>query len=157
MLKKLLTQRIIEIQLLRNNRMILLNIINYRKVMILLLIFLATGLYSNELIMKITLETFVNTDEKQTIVIYHGSTSSELISTIRRARTIIFGNIEKSAIFEGCYYIEFFDGKEEKKYSIENNYWIYDINKGRYLRCSILSNLRGYLLDYLFNKGYNIS
>lgn len=112
--------------------------------------------YANGVTMKVTLETIADNGETKYTVIYQGSASSELLALIKNARTIFFGNIEKSVVLEGSYSIEFFDGKEEKKYSIKNNYWIYDEYKEKFLRCSILSNLRGYLINYIFNTGFSL-
>ena len=125
-----------------------------KKILIILFTFLTITLFANETIMKITLGSRNNTGEKQYTVIYQGTPSSELRNLIKKAKPIIFGNIEKAAISEGEYIIEFLD--ENKKYSVQNNYWIYDEHREFFLRCSILSNLRGYLLDYLFKKGYTV-
>ena len=84
------------------------------KIIVLMLLFLTTRLYAEEPMMRISLESIINTDVKQTTVIYQGSPSSELLNLLRKARTIRLGNVEKASIFEGFYYIEFFDGKEEK-------------------------------------------
>jgi hypothetical protein len=128
-----------------------LNHIQHKKILIILFIFLTITSYANEAIMKITLESRSNTGEKQYTVIYQGTPSPTLHNLIKKAKPIRFGNIEKAAISEGEYIIEFLD--ENKRYSVQNNYWIYDEYRETFLRCSILSNLRGYLLDYLFKKG----
>jgi len=113
-------------------------------------------LYANDSSIKVTLESIISNGEKKYTVIYQGSASSELLGLIKKARPIMFlGSIEKAAIIEGRYIVEFFDGKEEKKYEVTNNYWIYDLNREKFLRCSILSNLRGYLINYLLIKGDN--
>ena len=120
--------------------------------LILLHLFAVTLVYANGVTLKITIETVSDSGEKMNIIIYQGSPGSELLDLIKNAKPIRTGNVEKAVISEGCYFVEFFDGREEKKYSIQNNYWIYDINNEKFLRCAILSNLRGYLLRYLFSK-----
>jgi len=111
-------------------------------------------LYANESDMKITLESgassnLVTTEIKHT-VIYQGSASPELLGLIKKAIPAIYpGIIENAFVFEGRYIVEFFDGGKEKKYIIINNYWIYDEQEKIILRCSILSNLRWYLINYI--------
>jgi hypothetical protein len=124
--------------------------------LLLLFLFSGTIVYANETVLKITLESVTDDGKYTHTVIYQGSASSELLDFIKKARPIRGTNIEKAAITEGRYFIEFFDGKEDKKYSVQNNYWIYDEHRNRFLRCSILSNLRGYLIDYIFNDGYSL-
>jgi hypothetical protein len=104
--------------------------------------------------MKITLVPYVSKiKEGKSIVIYNGDLDYKLLGKLKKARPAIL--IEKRSIPEGCYIVEFFDGKEEKKYSIKNNYWIYDDNKEKFLRCSMLNILRDHLLDYIFDNGYS--
>ena len=111
-------------------------------------------LYPDRVNMKITIETVNNINGEKNIVIFQGSSSPDLLRLIKNAKAISAWKAEKAAISEGKYYIEFNNGKEEKKYSVKNNYWIYDMYEEKFFRCSILSNLRGYLLDYLFKEGY---
>jgi len=114
--------------------------IRNRKIIMFLLSFPIMLLYANESDMKITLESFTN-GEKNITVIYQGSPNSELVRLIKSAKIIESNDIEKAVVFEGVYKVEFFDGKIEKKYSIQNNYWIYDEQEKRFLRCSICTSI----------------
>lgn len=93
--------------------------------------------------MRITLEN----NEHRT-VIYDGRGDWTIITAIKKATGT--NNPAKAIVNEGVYIVELSGGK---KYSVQNNHWIYDENRGRILRCSILAELRGHLLDYLKDSG----
>jgi hypothetical protein len=120
---------------------------NINWILLLILGLVACRIHSEESRMVITLVT-----ENKHVIIYEGSSKTNICEPIQNARKINIGSLEKAAIFEGEYIIEISTDNETKKYQIQNNFWIYNETDDSYLRCSILSELRGYLLNYLFNK-----
>jgi hypothetical protein len=123
------------------------NIIN-KKTLFVFLILRVIPLSGDEGYMKITLEK-VNT----IIVLYEGYIHESIMADIKGARRLWLGP-EKTGIPEGRYYIDITDGDRHIKYSVINNAWIYDEINNRYLKCSVLSTLRGILLAYLYDEGY---
>lgn len=112
-----------------------------------LFILLACENYGEETRMKIILVT-----EEKSIVVYDGTPRSVIIDQIRKARRININVLEKAVVIEGEYIVELFTEHGQESFRIQNNYWIYDETNNRFLRCAILSDLREYLLNYLFMK-----
>jgi hypothetical protein len=110
-------------------------------------IFMVGKIYGDDNHMKISLKT----DEKQ-IIIYDGVPRTVIMEALRKSRRMLLGSAEKAASIEGEYIIEVVEGNRHTIYSVQNNYWVSDDTNNILLRCSILSDLRGYLLSYLFNK-----
>jgi hypothetical protein len=108
---------------------------------------LACESYGSEAHMKITLVA-----EEKSIVIYDGTPRSAIIDPIKKARRVNINALEKAVITEGEYLVELFTENGKESFRIQNNYWVYDETNDRFLRCSILSDLRGYLLNYLFAR-----
>ena len=96
--------------------------------------------------MKIILENI-----EHSTIIYDGRYNRSIFAKIENAAPT--NNPAKEAIHEGAYIVEFSTGE---RYRIQSNDWVSDENKDRILRCSILANLRGYLLDYLKNTGLEV-
>lgn len=98
-------------------------------------------------IMKLTLK-----GDGFDIVFYQGPPKKSIILLLEDAHPSWFKRPEKAVVEEGEYCIEISDGSLHKKYSIQNNYWIYDHGTDTILRCAILNELRGLLLQYLLEQ-----
>lgn len=86
------------------------------------------------------------------IVFYQGPPKKSIMLLLQDAHTSWFKSPEKAAVEEGEYFIEIYDGVLHRKYSIQNNYWIYDYGTDTIVRCAILNELRGLLLQYLLEQ-----
>lgn len=95
----------------------------------------------------------VLTKNENDLVFYQGPIKKSIMLLLDKARRPWFIGEEKEAVKEGVYYIEITNGSMLKKYSIQNNYWIYDHDTGKFLRCEMLTELRGQLIQYLLAHG----
>ena len=98
-------------------------------------------------IMKLTLK-----GDGFDIIFYQGPPKKSIMLLLDDAHTSWFKSPEKAVVAEGEYCIEISDGVLHKKYSVQNNYWIYEYGTDAILRCSILNELRGLLLQYLLKQ-----
>lgn len=130
--------------------------LTFIKVMLLIFLFFSVRiLYANEIVIKISLELKGSNihDVKHKTIIYEGN-YPEIVRLINKAKIIRFGNTEKATILEGNYFVEFFDGRDMRNIKVQNNYWVYDVNRDKFLRCSILNYLRDCFINYLFINDY---
>ncbi|WP_191014205.1 hypothetical protein [Treponema zioleckii] len=59
---------------------------------------------------------------------------------IKAAKEIPLGKAEKACIDEGVYTIEYLD--DGRKYSVQNDFWLYESKSKKFFRCHILNELR---------------
>jgi hypothetical protein len=96
--------------------------------------------------MKVLLE-----NNKGCTIIYNDRVKQSILVKIRNSKNIFVGEMEKASVNEGRYIIKLYDNNNELSeiYFIQNDYWVSNRNKNIILRCSILGELRGLLLDYI--------
>jgi hypothetical protein len=116
--------------------------------LLLFLFFLTSRIFAEGNSMKI----FLLRGDK-IITLYEGIIDDALMDDIKKSRRLWLGP-EKTGIVEGRYCIVIDEGNRNYKYSVINNVWIYDETNKKYLRCSILADLRGYFFDFLKREGY---
>ena len=59
---------------------------------------------------------------------------------IKKSKPVSINNVEKACIIDGEYKVEYL--LTGKKYEIQNNYWMYESQSGKFYRCDILNELR---------------
>jgi len=121
-----------------------------KKLISILVLFFTVALYSysENVTMKIILES-----GDYSVTIYQGKVKKSIEDLLRKAKKIRFGGIEKAVVVEGEYHIEIISGSNTVKYTVQNNFWVYDEVGKKYLRCGILNELREIFISYLFEHG----
>jgi hypothetical protein len=109
---------------------------------------------SNQFSTSVTRMKILVENNKGAIIIYDNRAKQSLLVKIRNSKNISVGEMEKAVINEGHYIIELYNENDEldEIYFIQNDYWISNRNKNIVLRCSILGELRGLLLDYIYEN-----
>jgi len=72
---------------------------------------------------------------------------------IKKSKPISINNVEKACIIDGEYKIDYL--LTGKKYEIQNNYWMYESQSGKFYRCDILNELRTIYDCYNYSDFYS--
>jgi hypothetical protein len=111
-----------------------------------------TNLFGNSPEMKIILKASPQIGGNE-VLLFEGSKDMDIINLLKKARRARNADMIKDALIEGSYIIEFYNGAQILKYSVDSNYLVFDITSNNLLKCSLTKELHRYLIGYLFRKG----
>jgi hypothetical protein len=118
---------------------------------VLLLLPFFPKLYANENKMIIKIITWRDMDQRE-IVLFEGDYDTNLINKIKKSRVARDRDLTKDVIFEGTYFIYIYENDKITTYSIKSEYLVYNITTDILLKCSIVNELRGYLLFHIYKN-----